>query len=80
LNNNTAGVREREETNRTRAAGHLDEIQGVVTNTLNSFRQGAVGFIDWLDVGRATFKDYSAIFPIENAASALSLVQCGNVN
>jgi hypothetical protein len=24
--------------------------QGVVTNTLNSFRNGAVGFIEWLDV------------------------------
>jgi len=28
-------VREREETNRTRVAGHLDEIQGVVANPLN---------------------------------------------
>jgi len=35
LNNITAGVREREEANRTREAGHLDEIQGVVANTLN---------------------------------------------
>ena len=24
--------------------------QGVVTNTLNLFRDGAVGFIDWLDL------------------------------
>ena len=48
LNNITAGVREREDANRTREAGHLDEIQGVVANTLNSFRNGAVGFIDWL--------------------------------
>src|SRR6266496_3049267 len=32
LNNNTAGVREREDANRTREAGHLDEIQGVVAN------------------------------------------------
>jgi hypothetical protein len=30
LNNNTAGVSEREEPNRTREAGHLDEIRGVV--------------------------------------------------
>ena len=30
-------------------AGHLDEIQGVVANTLNAFRGRAVGFIDWLD-------------------------------
>ena len=35
--------------NRTRLAGHLDEIQGVVANTLNLFRNGAVGFIDLLD-------------------------------
>jgi hypothetical protein len=50
LNNNTAGVREREDANRTREAGSLDEIQGVAANTLNLFRNGAVGFIDWLDV------------------------------
>jgi hypothetical protein len=50
LNNITAGVREREDANRTREAGHLDEIQGGVANTLDLFRNGAVGFIDWLDV------------------------------
>jgi len=52
-------VREREDANRTREAGHLDEIQGVVANILNSSRDEAsllanpfgVGFIDWL--GRA---------------------------
>jgi hypothetical protein len=62
LNNNTAGVRERKDANRTREAGHLDKIQGVVANTLNLFRNGAarrvfsftlVGFIDrfglWCD-------------------------------
>jgi len=43
-------VREREDANRTREAGCLDEIQGVVANRLNLFRQGAVGFIVWLDV------------------------------
>jgi hypothetical protein len=43
------GVREREDANRTKEAGHLAEIQGVVTNTLNLFRNEAVGFIDWLD-------------------------------
>jgi len=48
LNNITAGVCEREEANRTRVAGHLDEIQGAVANTLNLFRHGAVGFIGWL--------------------------------
>jgi len=41
LNNNTAGVREREETNRTRVAGHLDEIQGVVAQTRKTHRNGA---------------------------------------
>src|SRR5438094_10538669 len=49
LNNITAGVRECADANRTREAGHLDEIQGVVANTLKLYRQGAVGFIDWLD-------------------------------
>jgi hypothetical protein len=38
LDNITAGVREREDANRTREAGHLDEIQGVVANTLNGAR------------------------------------------
>ena len=42
LNNITAGVREREETNRTGVAEHLDEIQGVVASTLKSYRNGAV--------------------------------------
>src|SRR5437667_1868008 len=49
LNNITAGVREREDANRTREAGPLDEIQGAVANMLKLSRQGAVGFIDWLD-------------------------------
>jgi hypothetical protein len=35
---NTAGAREGEEMNRARVAGHLDEIQGVVANTLNGAR------------------------------------------
>ena len=42
------GVRERQDANRTREAGALDEIQGVVANTLEFSRNGAVGFIDWL--------------------------------
>jgi hypothetical protein len=46
LNNITAGVCEREDANRTRVAGHLDEIQGVVANKLDLFRNGAIGFID----------------------------------
>ncbi len=45
--------------NRTREAGHLDEIEGAVANTLNLPCNGVacrvsiftlVGFIDWLDV------------------------------
>ena len=42
-------MREREDANRTREAGCLDEIQGVVANTLKLYRNGTVGFIDWLD-------------------------------
>ena len=49
VENNTAGVREREDANRTREAGNRDEVEGVVANTLNAFRYGAVGFIGWLD-------------------------------
>jgi hypothetical protein len=45
LNNITAGVREREDANRTEVAGHLDEM----ANTLRVFRDEAVGFIEWLD-------------------------------
>jgi hypothetical protein len=48
LDNITAGVREREDANRTRVAGHLDAIQGVVARMLMVVRSGAVGFIDWL--------------------------------
>src|SRR5438552_11002485 len=57
LDNNTAGVCEREDMNRTREAGNRDEVEGVVANTLNAFRGGAsllaknfgVGVIKWLD-------------------------------
>jgi hypothetical protein len=48
LQNNTAGVRERESANRTREAGNRDKVEGVVASTLNLHRNGAVGFIDWL--------------------------------
>jgi len=34
---------------RTREVGNRDEVEGVVANTLRLFRNGAVGFIDWLD-------------------------------
>ena len=53
--------------NRTREVGHLDEIQGVLANTLNAFRNGAacrvfmftlVGFIDWLDDNDARSIDH----------------------
>ena len=32
---NTAGVREREDENRTREAGNRDEVEGVVASSLN---------------------------------------------
>ena len=48
LNNNTAGVREGEEPNRTRVAGYRDEVEGVMAISLKLYRNGAVGFIDWL--------------------------------
>ena len=48
MDNNTAGVCEREVVNCTREAGNRDEVEGVVANTLNLYRNGAVGFIDWL--------------------------------
>ena len=47
-------MREREDENRTREAGHLDEIQGVVAITLMLLRNGAVGFINGLDAGVVT--------------------------
>ena len=53
------GVGERKDANRTREAGSLDKIQGVVANTLNAFRNGAVGFIDWLDALRVNLADRS---------------------
>jgi hypothetical protein len=34
--------------NRTREVGHLDEIHGVVASWLTLYRNGGVGFIDWL--------------------------------
>ena len=42
-------MREREDANRTREAWHRDEVEGVVANTPKLPRNGAVGFIDWLD-------------------------------
>src|SRR5437773_6889748 len=37
--------------NRTREAGNRDEVEGVVATTLKLKRDGAVGFINWLDPG-----------------------------
>jgi hypothetical protein len=34
----------------TRGAGNRDEVEGVAGSTLNVFRGGAVGSIDWLDL------------------------------
>jgi len=48
LENNTAGVRKREDENRTREAGNRDEVEGVVANTLKLYCNGDVGFLDWL--------------------------------
>jgi hypothetical protein len=44
LNNIKAGVCERQEANRTREAGHLDETHGVVARFSRSVYQ-AIGFI-----------------------------------
>ena len=41
LKNNTAEVRECEDTNRTRVVGNRDEVEGVVAITLESHRNGA---------------------------------------
>ena len=70
MNNNTAGVREREDTNRTREAGNRDEVEGVVTSTLNLFCDGAVGFIDWLDIisGLVLFSNWALTALIEPSA------------
>ena len=38
LDNNTAGVCEREDVNRTREAGNRDEVEGVVASSLNGAR------------------------------------------
>jgi len=45
LNNITAGVREREDENRTRVAGHRDDIEGVVTKILEFSRYRDGGLI-----------------------------------
>jgi hypothetical protein len=70
LSNITAGVREREDANRTREAGHLDKIQGSVANTLKLNRNGAsmlakafgVGFIVWLGVSAWPYIELLILF------------------
>ncbi len=52
-------MREREDTNRTRVAGSRDGVEGVVTSTLNLFRNGAVGFIGWLGHMRSSTHVYT---------------------
>jgi hypothetical protein len=61
--------------NRTREAGNRDEVEGVVANTPDLFRNGAsllaktfgVGFIDWLD---------DLVKCIKNRVSSLLVVIC----
>lgn len=43
-------MRKGEDANRTREGGNLDEIEGVVTKTLTTHRNGTVGSSDWLGV------------------------------
>src|SRR5438876_1006931 len=86
LNNITAGVRERAKANRTREAGHLDEIQGAVANTLGVFRNGAagprvlrftlVGFIDWLGLFNVGHGGREAQAPTTDLASVVVCASC----
>jgi len=46
VENNTAGVRQRKDANRTREAGNRDEVEGDVASTPSLRRNGAVGFIE----------------------------------
>ena len=54
-------MRERESANRTREAGHRHEIERVVANTLNLSRNGAVGFIVWLDLTVMNFEAHNLV-------------------
>jgi hypothetical protein len=45
-------VREREDANRTRAAGNRDEVEGDVANSLKFSRNWTVGFIGGLGIFR----------------------------
>jgi hypothetical protein len=58
-------VREREDASRTRAAGNRDGVEGVVANTLKLFRNGAVGFIVWLDAaGEMILSPHHLVFSL----------------
>ena len=59
--------------NRTRVAGHLDEIQSVVANTLKLHREGAVGFISWLD-GSALVKRCIQV-PVERCTATRKIIR-----
>jgi hypothetical protein len=61
LDNNTAGVCEREDVNRTREAGNRDEVERVVASTLRLHRNGAVGFIVRLCNKSSVIKKYVQI-------------------
>jgi hypothetical protein len=51
-----------------------------VANTLDLFRNGAVGFIDWLDGRRGDFEDSNAGLPIEDSPLESLTVIGFNVN
>jgi hypothetical protein len=67
LNNNTAGVCERKDANRTRVAGNRDEVEGVVARLLALIRSGAVGFIDWLGLLLGSRDNGSAACALQDA-------------
>jgi hypothetical protein len=67
-------VREGEDANRTRVAGHLDEIQGGVASSLKLYRNGAIGFIAWLG-GRGSTPCVMRCFPKLAAARRVATPQ-----
>jgi hypothetical protein len=83
LKNNTAGVRECEDTNRTRVAGSRDGVESVAANTLELFRNGAAVFIDWLDEAGRTTGEAAALGAVSESdtggvvvASQMNLYRC----
>ena len=71
-------MRERADANRTREAGHLDEIQGVVANTLKLHRQGAVGFIVWLDNVSDFIDNFSGCVQVVRVNEELNSINSGS--